>query len=291
MKYRLFAVLLIFSIMTTGCSTVKAYITPKTEEEIQESIQAEIAEDIEQDSDYQKYQELKNSNQLSEDNIYQDDDYLAEKSANADKEGKIHVTFARNSHLDIQYYYDENLTDQMTDECYLEPGATIYASEPVPTNTDILTYMFDTFRISEYDVKGNRIKSDPVKYTDAHIVYKLPDNNSVAELSIEPIGKFTKRKFLLKATLADGKSFISGGEWYVNDICQKGDAFEVDPSQSCSVKYQFPENQYYCIEEKCSPKIQFIDKDQVVFEQLNTSDTAEGFVVTLGEKIPGEIEI
>ena len=47
-----------------------------------------------------------------------------------------------------------------------------------------------------------------ILYGDTHIVYQLPDNDSVNELSIEPLGKFATRKFKLTTTLEDGEAGI-----------------------------------------------------------------------------------
>lgn len=285
MKKRITTAALLLSLTMTGCAPIQAYFKNPTEEEIQDSIQADLLTEIQQNTDYQQYQEFSENGKLSEDGVYQDEDYNAEKAANADKEGKIHVTFAENSHLEIRYFSDKELTVPLENDCYLEPGAFIYASEPVCNNTNIATYAFDTFRIGEYDIKGERVDSYPAKYSEANVVCQLPADDSVRELSIEPLGKYVNRRFQLRASLDNGNQSITGGKWFVNDQQQMGDVVELDPSEVCNVTYEFPENLYYCIKEECSPEPQSCSDDTVVFRQVQPSETLNEFSVKLGKKI------
>ena len=289
-KY-LIATMMVLCVTMTVCS-VNTVLHPPTEEEIRESIEAEVQNSIEQDTDYQQFQQLKSEGKLTYEGIYVDSDLEAEKEANAANEGKNHVTFAVNSHLDVQYFYDAELTQPITSDCWLEPGTSIYAPKPEAKHTEIAAYEFDMYRICEYDIKGERTKTYSANYSEENLVYQLPDDASVKELSIEPLGKYTKRKYNLKASLDNISTGISGGQWYVNGQPKIGDMFEAEPSVDCNVKYTFPESDYYCIEDQCSPAPQTVNDSAVVFEKITASNTnVDTFVVVLGKKIHTSIDL
>ena len=80
--------------------------------------------------DYQKYIELCNSRQLDSDGRYVTTK-LAGEQAFSPPAGSVHVTFAENAYITVQYYLDASLkTLANTQQCYLRLGNYIYASEP-----------------------------------------------------------------------------------------------------------------------------------------------------------------
>lgn len=72
-------------------------------------------------------------------------------------EGKIQITFASNSFLDIDYFYDEAFTKPIdTRNCFLQKGESIYVSKIDVKNAKSNLYSFSEFRFVEYDSEGKR---------------------------------------------------------------------------------------------------------------------------------------
>lgn len=106
---------------------------------------------VAEDEDYQEYQRLMEENKLDEEGYYAG--WEGEENGNADEElaqGTVHVTFADNRYLRIDYYKDAELTQPIReDACYLEPGDCIYAAEPESTNPYSNMYKLLEFRVYE----------------------------------------------------------------------------------------------------------------------------------------------
>ena len=100
------------ALLLTGCSFQPDADAMRAE------VEEQVAATIEQDASYQTYREQKDIGRLSEENIYQEDADAAEE------QGEVHVTFAKNSLLDVQFFADEALTRPFEAECHLSllPG-------------------------------------------------------------------------------------------------------------------------------------------------------------------------
>ena len=70
-------------------------------------------------------------------------------------DGLVHVTFAENSLLEVNYYTDAELQNKLsTRNCWVEPNTCIYASVPVEKNEYSNKYVFECFQVYSYDSEG-----------------------------------------------------------------------------------------------------------------------------------------
>lgn len=106
-------------VLLTGCSNVKQELENRLLE----------SSGITADSAYEQYGELAESKQLDESGVYIDSESLNVDVNFAETSGSIHVTFANNSYLGVQYFTDRELTERIDiNSCYLNPGDSIYAA-------------------------------------------------------------------------------------------------------------------------------------------------------------------
>ena len=262
------------ALLLTGCSFQPDADAMRAE------VEEQVAATIEQDASYQTYREQKDIGRLSEENIYQEDADAAEE------QGEVHVTFAKNSLLDVQFFADEALTRPFEAECRLSPGDAIYASVPV-SRSESAAYAFDRFRILGHREDDSTEELKPSH--GEHIVYEIPEDPSITEISIMPLGKYRAREITLHAVLEDSSISIVNGRWRINDLDFFGDTYTVDPGAPCNISYSFPEDLYYAVEESCRPKPQVCTSGSVVFPQYSVSDRAKKFRVILRKWIQGKV--
>ena len=164
----------------TGCSGVDSYIENKMMEK------SGIFED-EKYMEYQSQREVGNTDENG---------YFIECTQQV-QNGSIHVTFSTNNNLDINYYTDsacEKLID--ITNCYLNPGASIYANVTISENVYSSMYEFASFNICQYDNEGKRTVIDKCEQIttpmeDGCLVeIKIPSDFKGKELSMEPLGRY-----------------------------------------------------------------------------------------------------
>lgn len=183
-------------LLLSGCSNPNDYLTDKLKEKIQED------SGISEDSDYQNYQNWQQNGELDDEGKYLDKD-LDGPAGLDQQEGQIHVTFAENSHINVTYYRDAELTEQIdTSGCHLNPGDSIYASEPKIVGAYSDKYVFSGFRILQFDSDGQK------SWEDDDLVIEIPVDYESSEISVLPLGKYGQRVL----TLDDRYVGIDGNE-------------------------------------------------------------------------------
>lgn len=136
----IFGVFVLF-LMSSGCS----HNVPNSEELLKDN------------EDYQKFISL-TANHAFDENYYYDYNNNTESSIEI-PEGKIHISFADNSFLNVNYYFDNQCTQQVnTKACFLAPGDKIYASQPLIKSSGTNKYDFDGFQVCCIDNDGSRIR-------------------------------------------------------------------------------------------------------------------------------------
>ena len=227
---RLFAVCILgVVLMLTGCN-VQEYINGHIEENIEK--------ELETGAEYAQYAQMREQGQFDEDGYYIGEDIGADL-------GRVWVTFAENSLLKTQYYYDAKFTKPIDPTCcFLDSGDSIYA--PLPeVNSDNSAYSFVGYRVWIYSADGTRLGEVPVEQKDGLIV-TIPDDDEVFGLSVEPIGEYVDRTFeLYDYTVMAGEQNPFVGTWQINEQYIVGDSASVSAVEEFTVKYHYDTDRYY----------------------------------------------
>lgn len=271
----LLALLAISMLSLTGCSGVKDFIG---EQMLRES-------GIKEDANYKEYE------RYSEDGLIDVNGYCAEAAGkSAESLGSIHVTFAQNNNLHVQYYTDEahyNAVD--VSACYLEPGDSLYAVVQVDEEVHSSMYRFAGFRIYEIDEEGKRVLSPSIhmEEDDDELILKIPEDFSGRELAIEPIGAYQKRVITLNDYCSDenGNTISLDGTWIVNDKEYTSDSVEISPVESYIISYEYDSEEYFYL--SSSPECYYSNNEDglVIFNQRNADDKTVEYSVELHKYI------
>lgn len=228
------AVLLLLSmIIFCGCSFVR--------ERLERLMWAESG--VEEDVSYQQYLELASGDRLDEDGAYHADELDIPDTENSEAlSGAVRVSFARNGYIRVRYFRDEALTDALPEDgCRLDPGDTIYASEPELLNPSGPLYYFQHFLVREYDAAG-RVKRVLVETADAPgPVFRIPENFTGTEISVIPLGGYRNRIVTLSALYrrGDQEDVLENGAWEINGKRYGNGTVLLDPMGSYRVVYDY----------------------------------------------------
>ena len=190
---------------------------------------------------------------LNESGIIVDKDYIKyiDKTIPNDEEtkrheGKIHLSFSKNSKLPVSYYLDDKLLNRLDEEdCYLNPGDSIYSDANL-VDDSLQYFVFDEFRI--YDFSNSKKELITTNDSSSTLVFSIPKDFDGTSISIMPIGKLINRKFLFSTYNNNDLSKI--GRWIVKDYDKYDLNYEngIDPYISYLVSYDFSEfPDYYFI--------------------------------------------
>jgi hypothetical protein len=279
MREKIVFALMVGVCMLTGCASETEILTQLLEDEVIESA------GIEKNEDYQKYMELTQAGSLNEAGEYdgfEDEDYQLVAS---DATKQVHVTIAQNSFLDIDYYYDQELTDEITEaSVYLNPGDKIYCSQPQPQNNNSNTYKFSAFQIYEFNEDGTRGNLWETTGEDS-LVLEIPEDYKGVELSIMPEGVYEQRQLEFNAFYYDVDGTIKNpyGKWIVNNEVYPGNAASIDATESYTVSYEFDSELYYCDKEDTNPEAFNIDSSagKVEFQRATATEDTDTYSVQL----------
>ena len=263
--------------MLSGCGKVDAYLEARILE----------GSGILEDQEYQQYSEMKQNNQLGEDGAFDDTDIFVETADDNAAAGTVHVTFAENRYLKIQYFLDSNLTEKIdTTQCYLNPGDTIYAAvESKNPNSNL--YALSAYRIYEYDGE-NTVKNETTHTVESqdNLVYQIPTTFTGSELSIVPVGEYPDRQLTMRVFYIDDrqqeKELTGAGTWTINDKTCTGNSASISPIVSYVLKYDFDKENYFFV--SASPKCFTEDPNQkgcVEFWEADPTDADTEYSVEL----------
>lgn len=275
-------IILLFLSLLTACSTVKNSI----EETITNKVNEEL--DLESDEDYQEYKKMVDNDELTENGIKKDERYAfiienvnVEDLGTNEIEtfGSTHVSFVKNSIMSISYYNDENHTELLGNDCYLNPGDTIYASVPKITPTIDSIYEFDGFRIFGID-SANNTKNKIKEINEYHIVIPETDTN---DISVEPFGHFKDVSLTLYDYYLDGtgKENDLPGVWTINGEKYQEKTVNIGKTTSYSVLYEYDDSEYYV--SLTSPEALYKDKGIVSFENGSPKTNNDYYLVELSK--------
>ena len=270
MKRYLLPVLLLFSVLMCSCTGIS--------ERAGEFFLKRSG--ITGDEDYIQYEKYRDAGALDEEGYYADTDiFETEPEPELPHPGSVHVTFADNRYLTINYYYDSERTQPIDKKlCYMNPGETVYASEPFSTNTSSNLYALSEYRIYEYDSEGKKKTLLSTQPASGITVYQLPVNFTGTELEIMPIGEYPDRVLSMSAYYVehDGTEHVlnSAGKWYVNDTeCARNTA-SISAIESYALRFDYDEANYFYVTADPKPFTQ--DPQKVGFVEFWTADPNSG---------------
>lgn len=263
MKKVAVCLMVILSLALTGCSSV--------EDRFKMAIMDEAG--ITTDSDYVEYRTLDEEGRLNENGEIADADFFDEGNVADTKSGAIHVTFAENRYLLINYYLDAALTKRIdTTDCYLNPGDSIYA-DVLSTNKISNMFGISYFTLTEYGDNA-QVKSQSKHYLDGNLICTIPEDYKGTELSLMPIGEYFKRELTLQAYYVDDSGervpLGNAGKWFINEESCSGNTASISPIVSYALKYDYDENNYFYVlsEPKCFTE----DPDSAGFVEFWSAD-------------------
>ena len=238
-----------------------------------------------EDDNYKQYQQM-----VTEDRIDSDGYFTDKLEEDKEPQGQIHVTFAKNSNLETQYYLDsahEKAID--TSDCYLNPGTSIYAV--VTKKDDVFSSMYDfsSFRIYEFDKNGKRVESSDLRMTDTDDgqVLNIPDSFSGTDISIEPVGLYQQGTINLNDYCTDdnGNQNSLAGTWLINNKECTDDSYTISPVSTYLITYQFDSDEYFFL--SSDPKCFYVNNEDgiVIFSERKPNDDTDDYSVELHKYI------
>lgn len=220
---------------------------------------------------YSAYSNLLAADSLDENGYYQH--AANEAGESAVPLGPIHVTFAKNAYMDIHYYHDERLTDELsTVDCYMSPGEKIYADIENIGYHDLVSSMYKltAFEIRELDNSGNTVKKISQSLSSIGNIISLDVSKTCGEISIVPVGAFQNRKLQLDGFYynSDTEKKTLGVLWTINGIpydSKVGINPIVDYQARCN--FSAYAQTYYFVD--ANPKYSFdVDHNEILFDPV-----------------------
>lgn len=232
MKKSKFILSILVLILLSGCSAVRERI----EQEMwkRSGVSGEVS--------YVQYQQLKSENALDEDGLYHSRKSEQKKEAE-EPSGAIHVSFARNDNLQLEYYADAALSEPLERyNCYLNPGDTIYAAAPILLNNENGFYQFSELRVLEIDVRGASGTLLAAVRDLPGEVFHIPEDFSGTEISLVPLGEYRDRTVDLKAVYREpsgNETILENGIWSVNGTRHGNGSVNLNPMGSYRIVYDY----------------------------------------------------
>lgn len=258
-------------VLLTGCTNAKQELENRVLE----------SSGITTDSAYEEYRKLAESKQLNEAGFYIDNQNLDEADVSfIETVGSIHVTFANNSYLSVQFFTDRELTERIDiNRCYLNPGDSIYAAPAQSNNPNTKYYRLREYRVYEIDENGNRSKIASQPYAEdpnSTLLYQIPSDFQGTELSIAPIGEFLSRQIMAKAYQVDdaGRKITlhNAGSWELNGEEKDAESLEVGAVDDYTLSYQYDSEKYFFVTSDPAYFSQSDDEGYVEFRRVEASD-------------------
>lgn len=266
---------MILLLAMTGCSRANSYLEDQM---VKKS-------GVLENADYLTYEGYVNDGRIDEEGYYTEP--TEEPVRNR---APVHVTFAENNNLKIQYFSDaEHLTQMSQSDCYLNPGDSIYAIVEIQDEVRNSMYEFAGFRTFELDENGMLKNTNTVSIIGAGSEYILSISKDYegSELSIEPIGAYQQRTISLKDFCVDdsGKKTELDGTWLVNDKEYNTDKVEISPVSSYIISYQYNSDEYFFMASE--PECYYSNNADgiVIFKQREPSDSTPDYSVELHKYI------
>lgn len=249
---------------------------------------------IHEDANYLQYIELRDAGQLDEEGSYRFERTEPAPMPSIPK-GGVHITFAVNSHLNIQYFYDPELSDPVdVASCYVDPGDCIYVKTPECSSPLGSLYHFEGFRIYEYSADGNRGDALSWGGSEPPLVLQVPEDFTGSEIAVEPCGQYSKCSLSLQDYYIDNSGHTQdvNGAWFINGEELHSSQTEISPAASYSVDYAYDTEKYEFV--SSDPRCFSHENGLVQFETAQAGKQVENYSVRLqplGREVPLKIAL
>lgn len=243
-------------------------------------------------SDNDQYNEYLSKKEINEENIDADGYYIDSEITQLELShtGIVHVSFASNSLLNVTYYADKEHKEAIDkDNCYLDPGETIYAVVDQTSLTQSNTYAFQGFSMVAFD--GDQAIFDYARFDNEEIT--IPADIQYREVSIIPDGAYQKRDLTFSAEYkdVDGNIIPIQSTWLISVGNQRFrttyDNYSVESNNALRVGVQYDPETFYPIEEESEPKYERIAKEDwityVYYPQYSANEAINDYKIVFGK--------
>ncbi len=249
------------------------------------------------DQDYVTYTAFVENDQLDEEGKYAYDFGQSVEVEEVVVTEAVHVSFAENSNLDISYYTDKAMTQQINvNSCYLNPGDSIYAGEVTSLNTYSNLYQLSGFRIYACDADGNLTLLDSQAVSDSGLVYTIPEGYTGTDLSIIPVGEYPDRVLQMLVYYVDDEgnqvTLTNAGSWSVNDEQVKGNSTQISAIESYTLRFDIDTDEYFYVSASPTPFTQDPNSTGYVeFWEASSTEATVEYSVELHQYLSLEIQL
>ena len=249
--------------------------------------QVEEKAGLDSDAEYAEYSEMKSDGRLDDEGYFRkgDEEPGEEPTTVPPMSGSVRLSISGNSRFGIEYFRDKERTVPISTPCCLDPGESIYASEPEIIGAKSPFFHFAGFRM--WDQSGGKpgeIEQDEL------LVITIPADFSGTEVSVEPVGVYDDRFVKISDYCIDasGKRVELGGQWTFNNDAVYDDQ-TLPAYVTYNISYEFDPEEYYFVE---SVPAQYSSQEagRVTFNALEPTDTTGEFEVQLRHYIDASIQ-
>lgn len=261
---------------------------------LNEAIEKQIFEQagIAKEDDYQRYQSYYDGGKLTPEGYYSDEEFGSEEMANATLTDTAHISFAKNSYLDVKYYTDPDCTIEITGfSGDFKTGDEIYVAVKVNKDVSSSMYSFEGFRLYKF-VDNERELMDVIQPSMDGLLLTVDEELMGMDLLLEPIGDYVSRMISLRDyyTDVDGNEYDLSGTWLIDDKEITEDTVAVNPVASYIISYEYDNDEYFYI--SSSPESFYINHEDgvVIFELMDPTDESYDYVVQLHKYLTVHVE-
>ncbi len=269
-------------VFLAGCGKKEDAISSFIHSRMEDAVMNESA--IAADASYVRYEQISEEEVISDEGFFYSDevDYSVLEDTDA-----VHVTFAVNSYITVQYYDDPAMTSPLNEGgAYLHAGDCIYADIQEIHNPNTEAYQFSDFEVWEYNEDGQKEEKLESASSEDGLVYQIPTDFQGREIAIVPLGEYTARNIVLNDYYLDsnGTETALPGIWNVNGEETTGQSASVSPVAPCTVTYTYDPNVYVFVSSEPACLYNNETDGVVSFEEYAADQNMDGFSVELHKK-------
>ena len=287
MRKRVFLVLGICMMALVGCGSGENAISTAVNTYMEKNIVESM--NLKADEDYGQYEEIVQEDAIDDEGYFKSNEVDCGVLEDFDV---VHVTFAKNSYITIQYFGKADMTDELDPGgAYLPENACIYANITEINNPNTDAYQFSGFEIWEFDENNQKKKELEAVSSGDGLVYQIPEGFGGKEIAIVPLGEYIVRNILLNDYERDnnGTEIALAGTWSVNDDTTTGNSASVTPVANYTVTYRYDPEAYVLVSSE--PECLYNNETDgiVSFEEVSADQNIDSFSVELHKK-SGDME-
>ncbi len=266
----------------TGCEKNEASLNSWIDSCVEDLVMKRSA--ITSDENYVRYEQIAADETINEEGFFYSDevDYGVLEDSDA-----VHVTFAVNSYITVQYFDDPSMTNPLSSYgAYLHTNDCIYADIQEINNPNTEAYRFSGFEVWEYDENGNKKKELEAAPFEDGLVFQIPMDYNGREIAIVPLGEYTARNIVLNDYYKDnnGVEESLAGTWNINGETTTGNSISVSPVAPYAVTYTYNASDYVFVGSEPACLYNNETDGIVSFEEFFADQNIDSFSVELHKK-------